>query len=394
MKKYLPIASLLLAFVFAWAPSSAEAAPACPSNVAPDRASTDPACYTSYSYNVEHSRTITERVWVPPTCTWRVDCRNCGYCCNNGRPCNLSNVCYATFYTKTSGSCVSRWCDNMGSPPGSGYWTTTTRTETWTTTETDFTCHYFTVDGYDSCGDAGTPNRQYATGITWHTRSGTNCTNDPISRYCCNTETPTITADGDYPRADVDLNADFPIDISFVTDGTGYTCNFTAPSASIATFGNRTFTNTGSFTWSRTGEITDPGATSIQPRDFGISCTHTAPGCPAVSNSVRVYAHPQPFTVNITTNPTSPIEVVDMVRWFATPSGGVPWTSGQPYRNYSWSGAVSGSGTYSSSPVGNYIDKRFGVLGTQTARVTVRDRWGQTASDEFTVTIQDTRTPQ
>ncbi len=93
----------------------------------------------------------------------------------------------------------------------------------------------------------------------------------------------------------------------------------------------------------------------------------------------------EPLSVSIVSNPTSPIEIGSLTRFTATVTGGLP-----PYSNFSWSGAVSGSGTTVSYNQ-NYIEKRFGLVGYKTVSITVNDSSGDSANDTINVQIQDNR---
>lgn len=227
--------------------------------------------------------------------------------------------------------------------------------------------------------------------ISFRAREGTNAWHtETVAVYIppcpCNAPTIDLTVNGVHGTAggvntNVNQDESFDVSWSFSNPGETYACTFTPPSVS-------TLATDTAHSRSVMDSINYPGPAPGTLFPYRFTC-NGPDVCADVTRRVNVSVTPAPFTVNITTNPASPIEVVDMIRWFATPDGGVP-----PYGPYSWSGAVTGSGTNSASPVGNYVDRRYGVLGTQTARVTVRDSWNQTAEDELTVTIQDSRTPQ
>lgn len=271
------------------------------------------------------------------------------------------------------------WCDNV--PQYSPGWTTVIRSRTVDVYE----CHYIDrVTSWSACSN----NTQVATGVHWNTTPGDRCNHVPLSRYCCGDPSASITA-----PSEVDLNENFNVDMEFSSpDGSGYTCDFTPPGSSVSTFGSRRFSNVSSVNWGTVGSITNPGASSVEPRSFTFSCTHPSAGCPNITRSTDVRAYPETFTVSIVARdytgsylseaPGSEGEVVNEVTWTAIPDGGVP-----PYRNYTWSGDVTNTGA-------STVTMLYSTLGRKTATVNVRDSWNQPASNSHSIIIQDTRTPQ
>lgn len=381
MKKILTVTAFLFLFSIAVFPSQTFAAPPCTGNSA-GTGSNDPACYTTYSYDIEHNR----NVWVPGSCSWYLDCRNCSYPCGDGS----GRACRANFYTNTKSGCpYSRWCDNMGSPPGRGYWDT----QTWTTSHTGYSCHYISsVDSWSACNAS---NQQYATAVTWSTRSGTGCGNEPTQRYCCPTPSSDVKVNGASGSATVDAEDNFNVDWSFTnTDsGNGYNCKMTHSGydVNIATPLSLSTPTFGLNTGSRTGRIDFAGPNPSFTHAYTINCTNPIATCPSTSDTTNVSVTPLPITATITALP-NPAEVVDTVRWSVTSiSGGVPFPGGD-YK-IDWDGAVEADGMFNDPSV-RQVDAKHGIVGTVTADLTVEDRWGTTKTFSKSITVQDTRQPQ
>jgi len=392
MKKII-LLSLFALFLTGLLPNVTHAAPQaqCSGNVFNPIA--DPACWTS----------VDTSYWK--WCDWTFYRKD--YECGPYHHSSLSD-CSDDAYCVAEGNCwfhgdvytnpceAGEWCDNMGPIPAN-YWK-------WIP-QISYTCHYYTIDSWGPCdNDTHTQNAT----ISWHTTSGTNCSDQAptTSRYCCAAPTSDLTINGD-TTGPVSVDAEDPlvIDWDFTRTDVGYSCSvehpydtlLTSPSHVVSPVGNPEGVENGT----ETGRADYAGPNAAYEHPYTLNCTHStepADACPSTSDTVNVAVSPLPLEVDIIDLP-DPAQVVDMVQLTADVRRGVPDMTDPLNPNYTitWTSSpttvTAGPGDYT-DPALKQLTRRFGVVGFYDFTLTATDLWGNTGSHTETLEVIDDREPQ